>query len=432
MFDIHFINPESRDPERLFEVFNILNENINENGHVIVDKTLKEYISRKINYKNIKKTQRDLVQRYIDSIISIGLYQKIKQDTLSPVYDKNLNINVILSNISQERCNTLFLYKLIDTYNLNYLSVGEINLLYYLQKLNSVNNDNTFLENVSKYIIEIRKNGSQEILKEILSLCFNEKKNNTAFFFLFSNFKNNNFKPTKNYKEFYHKLIDSITDKKTLKLPILRSVNDYSTTLIKYLGLTHVFFAFKNKNLKHNEKCIRIKNHDRFLFLNKKEREETVSSFLYNHHQDDINSIFDDEISPDRNLTIKQIKGKKAIYRNKKLPIDILKEHNKCFFDDIKHHNYEYYDIEKQKPILEVHHFIHMSNAEKIFKEYEKNIDSKFNMIPICACCHKAIHHASKERKNELNLYIYNKLKIELNHHFPYLDFNILKERGYF
>lgn len=439
MFNLSFINTETKDPERFFEVLDILNNSINAEGFVLITQDLLDLITNKINYQQNEQTKRPLNIRYIDSIVKIGLYEKVANDKLIPLYNVNFDSDLVLSHVFNDKANIIFFYDMIISNNLEYLSELEISLIYYLLNLYNVNEENLkhYINIFSNHIKLIRENGTQDTIHEMLNICFNKGIKINLLINLIAILKDNKFSlEKKELEEYENRFIELNTDEEQLavKIPSYKSVLDYSKNFIKYLNYTHAFKHFENKSFKFRKNCISIRNIDDFLYLDKSKRESMINEFLYSNSNDNQKKDRYYYIcSPYRELDIVENKKEgKIINRSKSLPRKILDKSYKCFFDEIKNHTYEYYDLENKKPILEVHHFIHMSKAEEVYVKYQINIDSEFNMIPLCPCCHAAIHNANKLRKEELNFYIYNKLKDSLEEVLPNFDFNLFKNLEYF
>ena len=87
-----------------------------------------------------------------------------------------------------------------------------------------------------------------------------------------------------------------------------------------------------------------------------------------------------------------------------------LKKANfKCEFDG-SHYTFL---TDKGIPYMEGHHLIPCtaSNTERFWSENKRNIDCVENIICLCPTCHRRIHFGSKDEKDAIIRYLYNKRK---------------------
>lgn len=81
----------------------------------------------------------------------------------------------------------------------------------------------------------------------------------------------------------------------------------------------------------------------------------------------------------------------------------------KCEFDD----SHSTFLTNKGVPYMEGHHLIPCTapNAKRFWSENKRNIDCVENIICLCPTCHRRIHFGSKDEKESIIRYLYNKRK---------------------
>ena len=104
---------------------------------------------------------------------------------------------------------------------------------------------------------------------------------------------------------------------------------------------------------------------------------------------------------------IKTIKNKKTNERNSKFVEEVKARDNfKCFFN--KDHK-SFISNSTKKQYVECHHIIPIGRQNS----FEKKLDDKINIIALCPNCHRKIHFAINEEKEECIKYMYQKIKSE-------------------
>ena len=78
---------------------------------------------------------------------------------------------------------------------------------------------------------------------------------------------------------------------------------------------------------------------------------------------------------------------------------------------------------DKNKPYMEVHHFIPLKATSDFFP---RNLDRPSNMICLCPTCHDIIHHGSRAEKEKILGILYNDVIDMLNGEEIYISFSTL------
>ncbi|MDR1819360.1 MAG: HNH endonuclease [Methanobrevibacter sp.] len=187
-------------------------------------------------------------------------------------------------------------------------------------------------------------------------------------------------------------LLDNQIDKKWLinKIPFINnsndvyniSINNYDKSMIKH---SHEKF---NSWVISSLVALGILNKDEKYITISETYKPYISSFLENLSYEDMFFSKEEEIS---------CKREKIIYfkRNKKITQKVLAECDyKCFINS----NHLTFPTEDKENYVEGHHVIPLRFSES----FDETLDCEDNIIPLCPNCHKEIHYAIDENKNQI------------------------------
>lgn len=100
----------------------------------------------------------------------------------------------------------------------------------------------------------------------------------------------------------------------------------------------------------------------------------------------------------------------------------ILSEY-KCRYAKLIGETHASFITDKNKPYMEVHHFIPLKAASDFFP---RNLDRPSNMICLCPKCHDILHHGSREEKKKILRVLYDAVIDMLNAEEIYISFSAL------
>jgi len=100
----------------------------------------------------------------------------------------------------------------------------------------------------------------------------------------------------------------------------------------------------------------------------------------------------------------------------------ILSEY-KCLYAKLIGETHASFITDKNKPYMEVHHFIPLKAASDFFP---RNLDRPSNMICLCPKCHDILHHGSREEKEKILRVLYDDVIDMLNAEEIYISFSAL------
>ena len=105
-----------------------------------------------------------------------------------------------------------------------------------------------------------------------------------------------------------------------------------------------------------------------------------------------------------------------------KKSILILSEY-KCRYAKLIDKTHTSYITDKNKPYMEVHHFIPLKASSDFFP---RNLDRPSNMICLCPTCHGILRHGSREEKEKILRVLYDDVIDVLNVEEIYISFSAL------
>ncbi|MFC0235146.1 HNH endonuclease [Fictibacillus phosphorivorans] len=226
---------------------------------------------------------------------------------------------------------------------------------------------------------------------------------NTFSFFLVNN---------KGQRELYVGRMNNIyglgemSDKPNLKKYVPSYYRDNLTNQILYVDV-NTFFKVDSKYLNNitlestGDRILSVRNSSSIFLVNISEEFETLlndllsnqeENFQYQIEQVDVDE--DDTTVEDtpQSKPSKITSGGRAVYKRdaKVSKKAIIAAHYKCELDE----SHQFFTSKVTgKNYVEAHHLIPMEYQD----EFENGIDVEANVVSLCVCCHKKIHHANQD-----------------------------------